>query len=82
MGKEGFYHKAARRLQKAVPDEAQFVVPDKECDLRGPALSRDHSLRTTKSIWFCPGAQGARDLTDDVVRFGNVDRVLRQVVRC
>jgi nucleotide-binding universal stress UspA family protein len=78
MGKEGMYHKSARRLQQAVPAEAHLW-----CDIRH-AVSEGHPYREILSYadknqidLICIGAHGAgfgmRAL------FGsNVDRVLRQ----
>jgi nucleotide-binding universal stress UspA family protein len=78
LGREGTYHKALHRLQKAVPAEANLW-----CDIR-PAVSEGHPYREILNYaerndidLICLGAHGAgfgmRAL------FGsNVDRVLRQ----
>ncbi|HAF13312.1 MAG TPA: hypothetical protein DCK93_14905 [Blastocatellia bacterium] len=78
LGREGAYHKAAHRLQKAVPPEAHFW-----CGIKH-AVSEGHPYREilnyaekNKIDLICLGAHGAgfgmRAL------FGsNVDRVLRQ----
>ena len=78
MGREGTYHKAAHRLQKAVPTEAHLW-----CDIKH-AVSEGHPYREILNYaeknqidLICLGAHGAgfgmRTL------FGsNVDRVLRQ----
>jgi len=78
LGREGTYHKAAHRLQKAVPAEAHLW-----CDIRH-AVSEGHPYREILNYaerndidLICLGAHGAgfgmRAL------FGsNVDRVLRQ----
>ena len=58
-----------------------LVVPDKECDLRGPALSRNHSLRATKRNRSGLPRRARRGIwTDDVVRFKRRSRFAPGVV--
>ena len=78
LGKEGTYHKAARRLQKAVPAEAHLWCTIKH------AVSEGHPYREILNYaeknqidLICLGAHGAGFGMQTL--FGsNVDRVLRQ----
>ena len=78
LGKEGTYHQAARRLQKAVPAEAHLW-----CDIKH-AVSEGHPYReilnyaeSNQIDLICLGAHGAGFGMQTL--FGsNVDRVLRQ----
>lgn len=78
LGKEGAYHKAARRLQKAVPDEAYLWCKIKTAISEGQPYREILNYAEKNQIdLICLGAHGAgfgmRAL------FGsNVDRVLRQ----
>jgi nucleotide-binding universal stress UspA family protein len=78
LGKEGNYHQAARRLQKAVPTEAHLWCNIKHAVSEGqPYREILNYAETNKIDLICLGAHGAgfgmRAL------FGsNVDRVLRQ----
>jgi nucleotide-binding universal stress UspA family protein len=78
LGKEGSYHKAARRLQKAVPDEAYLWCHIKTAISEGQPYREILNYAEKHQIdLICLGAHGAgfgmRTL------FGsNVDRVLRQ----
>ena len=78
LGKEGSYHKAARRLQKAIPAEAHFWCQVKHTVSEGQAYREILTYAERNQIdLICLGAHGAgfgmRAL------FGsNVDRVLRQ----
>lgn len=78
MGREGTYHKAAHRLQKAVPPEAHLWCDIKHAVSEGQAYREILNYAEKNQIdLICLGAHGAgfgmRTL------FGsNVDRVLRQ----
>jgi nucleotide-binding universal stress UspA family protein len=78
LGKEGTYHKAARRLQKAVPAEAHLWCQIKHAVSEGQPYREILNYADKNEIdLICLGAHGAgfgmRTL------FGsNVDRVLRQ----
>jgi nucleotide-binding universal stress UspA family protein len=78
LGKEGAYHKAARRLQKAVPDEAHLWCKIKNVICEGqPYREIIHYAQRNKIDLVCIGAQGAG--FGLMTLFGsNVDRVLRQ----
>ena len=78
LGKEGTYHKAARRLQQAVPAEAQLWCQVKH------AVSEGHPYREILSYaekneidLICLGAHGA-GFGMKALFGSNVDRVLRQ----
>jgi nucleotide-binding universal stress UspA family protein len=78
LGKEGVYHKAARRLQKAVPDEAHLWCPIKNVISEGqPYREILHYAERNEIDLVCLGAHGAGFGIQTL--FGsNVDRVLRQ----
>ena len=78
LGKEGVYHKAARRLQKAVPDEAHLWCTIKTVICEGqPYREIIHYAQRNNIDLVCIGAQGAG--FGLMTLFGsNVDRVLRQ----
>lgn len=78
LGKEGVYHKAARRLQKAVPDEAHLWCKIKNVICEGqPYREIIHYAQRNEIDLVCLGAQGAG--FGLLTLFGsNVDRVLRQ----
>jgi nucleotide-binding universal stress UspA family protein len=78
LGKEGVYHKAARRLQKAVPDEAHLWCTIKNVISEGqPYREIIHYAERNEIDLVCIGAQGAG--FGLLTLFGsNVDRVLRQ----
>ena len=78
LGKEGVYHKAARRLQKAVPDEAHLWCKIKNVICEGqPYREIIHYAQQHDIDLVCLGAQGAG--FGLITLFGsNVDRVLRQ----
>lgn len=78
LGKEGIYHKAARRLQKAVPDEAHLWCKIKNVVCEGqPYREIIHYAQRNEIDLVCLGAQGAG--FGLMTLFGsNVDRVLRQ----
>jgi len=78
LGKEGVYHKAARRLQKAVPDEAHLWCKIKNIICEGqPYREIIHYAQRNEIDLVCLGAQGAG--FGLLTLFGsNVDRVLRQ----
>jgi len=78
LGKEGVYHKAARRLQKAVPDEAHLWCKIKNVICEGqPYREIIHYAQRNGIDLVCLGAQGAG--FGLLTLFGsNVDRVLRQ----
>ena len=78
LGKEGIYHKAARRLQKAVPDEAHLWCKIKNIISEGqPYREIIHYAEHNKVDLVCLGAHGAG--FGLLTLFGsNVDRVLRQ----
>lgn len=78
LGKEGVYHKAARRLQKAVPDEAHLWCNIKNVISEGqPYREILHYAERNEIDLVCLGAHGAG--FGILTLFGsNVDRVLRQ----
>jgi nucleotide-binding universal stress UspA family protein len=78
LGSEGVYHKAARRLQKAVPDEAHLWCKIKNVVSEGqPYREIIHYAEQNEIDLVCIGAQGAG--FGILALFGsNVDRVLRQ----
>ena len=78
LGKEGVYHKAARRLQKAVPDEAHLWCNIKNVICEGqPYREIIHYAERNEIDLVCIGAHGAG--FGILTLFGsNVDRVLRQ----
>ena len=78
LGSEGVYHKAARKLQKAVPDEAHLWCTIKNVVSEGqPYREIIHYAEENKIDLVCIGAQGAG--FGLLALFGsNVDRVLRQ----
>jgi nucleotide-binding universal stress UspA family protein len=78
LGSEGEYHKAARRLQKAVPDEAHLWCKIKNVVSEGqPYREIIHYAEQNEIDLVCIGAQGAG--FGILALFGsNVDRVLRQ----
>ena len=78
LGSEGVYHKAARRLQKAVPDEAHLWCKIKNVVSEGqPYREIIHYAERNEIDLVCIGAQGAG--FGLLTLFGsNVDRVLRQ----
>jgi len=78
LGKEGIYHKAARRLQKAVPDEAHLWCKIKNIVSEGqPYREIIHYAERNEVDLVCLGAHGAG--FGLLTLFGsNVDRVLRQ----
>jgi len=78
LGSEGVYHKVARRLQKAVPDEAHLWCHIKNIVSEGqPYREIIHYAEQNEIDLVCIGAQGAG--FGILALFGsNVDRVLRQ----
>jgi len=78
LGSEGVYHKVARRLQKAVPDEAHLWCHIKNIVSEGqPYREIIHYAEQNEIDLVCIGAQGAG--FGILTLFGsNVDRVLRQ----
>ena len=78
LGKEGVYHKAARRLQKAVPNEAHLWCKIKNVVSEGqPYREIIHYAERNEIDLVCIGAHGAG--FGLMTLFGsNVDRVLRQ----
>lgn len=78
LGKEGAYHKAARRLQKAVPDEAHLWCKIKTAISEGQPYREILNYAERNEIdLICLGAHGAGFGMKTL--FGsNVDRVLRQ----
>lgn len=78
LGKEGIYHKAARKLQRAVPDEAHLWCKIKNVICEGqPYREIIHYAQRNDIDLVCLGAQGAG--FGLMTLFGsNVDRVLRQ----
>jgi nucleotide-binding universal stress UspA family protein len=78
LGNEGPYHKAARRLQKAVPVEAHLWCSIKHVVSEGQAYREILNYATRNQIdLICLGAHGAG--FGMLTLFGsNVDRVLRQ----
>lgn len=78
LGKEGIYHKAARRLQNAVPNEAHLWCKIKNVVSEGqPYREIIHYAERNEIDLVCLGAHGAG--FGLLTLFGsNVDRVLRQ----
>lgn len=78
LGREGAYHKAARRLQKAVPAEAHLWCEVKHAVSEGHAYREILNYAEKNEIdLICLGAHGAGFGMKTL--FGsNVDRVLRQ----
>jgi nucleotide-binding universal stress UspA family protein len=78
LGSEGIYHKAARKLQKVVPDEAHLWCKIKNVVAEGqPYREIIHYAEENEIDLVCIGAQGAG--FGILALFGsNVDRVLRQ----
>jgi nucleotide-binding universal stress UspA family protein len=78
LGKEGVYHKAARRLQKVVPDEAHLWCKIKNVVCEGQPYREIIRYAEQNEIdLVCLGAHGAG--FGLMTLFGsNVDRVLRQ----
>ena len=78
LGSEGVYHKAARRLQKAVPNDAHLWCKIKNVVSEGhPYREIIHYAEENEIDLVCIGAQGAG--FGILALFGsNVDRVLRQ----
>lgn len=78
LGKEGVYHKAARRLQRAVPNEAHLWCMIKNVVSEGqPYREILHYAERNEIDLVCIGAHGAG--FGLLTLFGsNVDRVLRQ----
>lgn len=78
LGKEGIYHKAARRLQKAVPGEAHLWCKIKNVVSEGqPYREIIHYAERNQIDLISIGAHGAG--FGILTLFGsNVDRVLRQ----
>jgi len=78
LGSEGVYHKAARKLQKVVPDEAHLWCKIKNVVSEGqPYREIIHYAEENEIDLVCIGAQGAG--FGILALFGsNVDRVLRQ----
>jgi nucleotide-binding universal stress UspA family protein len=78
LGGEGVYHKAARKLQKAVPGEAHLWCKIKNVVSEGqPYREIIHYAEENEIDLVCIGAQGAG--FGILALFGsNVDRVLRQ----
>jgi len=78
LGKEGVYHKAARRLQRAIPSEAHLWCTIKNVISEGqPYREIIHYAERNEIDMVCIGAHGAG--FGLLTLFGsNVDRVLRQ----
>ncbi len=78
LGKEGVYHKAARRLQRAIPSEAHLWCTIKNVVSEGQPYREIIQYAERNEIdLVCIGAQGAG--FGLLTLFGsNVDRVLRQ----
>jgi nucleotide-binding universal stress UspA family protein len=78
LGKEGVYHKAARRLQRVVPDEAHLWCTIKNVISEGQPYREILNYAQRNEIdLVCIGAHGAGFGIQTL--FGsNVDRVLRQ----
>ena len=78
LGNEGPYHKAARRLQKAVPTDAHLWCSIKHAVSEGQAYREILNYAARNQIdLICLGAHGAG--FGMLTLFGsNVDRVLRQ----
>lgn len=78
LGKEDAYHKAARRLQKAVPAEAHLWCEIKHAVFEGQAYREILNYAEKNSIdLVCIGAHGA-GFASRALFGSNVDRVLRQ----
>lgn len=78
LGKENAYHKAARRLQKALPAEAQLWCDVKHAVSEGQAYREILSYAEKNAIdLICIGAHGA-GFASRALFGSNVDRVLRQ----
>jgi nucleotide-binding universal stress UspA family protein len=78
LGKEDAYHKAARRLQKAAPAEAQFWCEIKQAVCEGQPYREILNYAEKNEIdLICIGAHGA-DFASRALFGSNVDRVLRQ----
>lgn len=78
LGKEDAYHKAARRLQKAVPAEAHLWCDIKHAVSEGQAYREILNYAEKNAIdLVCIGAHGA-GFASRALFGSNVDRVLRQ----
>ncbi len=78
LGKEDAYHKSARRLQKAVPAEAQLWCDVKHAVSEGQAYREILNYAEKNEIdLICIGAHGA-GFASRALFGSNVDRVLRQ----
>jgi nucleotide-binding universal stress UspA family protein len=78
LGKEGAYHKSARRLQKAVPAEAHLWCDIKHAVSEGQAYREILNYAERNAIdLICIGAHGA-GFGSRALFGSNVDRVLRQ----
>jgi nucleotide-binding universal stress UspA family protein len=78
LGKEGAYHKSARRLQKAVPAEAHLWCDIKNAVSEGQAYREILNYAERNAIdLICIGAHGA-GFGSRALFGSNVDRVLRQ----
>jgi len=78
LGKENAYHKAARRLQKAVPAEAQLWCAVKHSVGEGQPYREILNYAEKNEIdLICIGAHGA-GFASRALFGSNVDRVLRQ----
>ncbi|HBB87779.1 MAG TPA: hypothetical protein DC047_09210 [Blastocatellia bacterium] len=78
LGKEDAYHKAARRLQKAVPAEAHLWCDIKHAVAEGQAYREILNYAEKNAIdLICIGAHGA-GFASRALFGSNVDRVLRQ----
>ena len=78
LGKEDAYHKAARRLQKAVPAEAHLWCEIKHAVCEGQAYREILNYAEKNAIdLICIGAHGA-GFASRALFGSNVDRVLRQ----
>jgi nucleotide-binding universal stress UspA family protein len=78
LGREGVYHKAAHRLQKAVPPEAHLWCNLKQAVSEGQPYREILNYAEKNEIdLICLGAHGA-DFGMRALFGSNVDRVLRQ----
>ena len=78
LGKEGIYHKSARRLQRAVPAEAHLWCTIKHAVSEGQPYREILSYAERNGIdLICIGAHGA-GFGSRALFGSNVDRVLRQ----
>jgi nucleotide-binding universal stress UspA family protein len=78
LGKEGAYHKSARRLQKAVPAEAHLWCDIKNAVSEGQPYREILNYAERNAIdLICIGAHGA-GFGSRTLFGSNVDRVLRQ----